>query len=208
MVPKSHPKSRNTWIEWRLSFSVAGKEIFRNIPYVFRKVYLCCKTLTLEWKQKYKFHSYVLKTVFLWTCEKKWLKKKVLTEDDILPMIVDVFGYLQKCCEERNVPNYFIPELNLLEEYSKTKEKKLLNNLQDHAKQGHSAKLKAEDKLFHQTENNLISEITKFTSLASLAKIICERFIYSFTPIVQLKGRAAILACIYGRRSVNMSNRE
>ena len=182
------------------------KEIFRNIPYVFRKLYLFCKTLALEWKQKYNFHSYVLKTVFLWTCEKKWHKKKVFTEDDILPMIVDIFGYLQKCYEERNIPLYFIPDLNLLEEYSKTKEEKLLTNLQGHVKQVHSVKLKAEDKLFNQT--NLISEIRKFASLESLAKIIRERFICPFAPIVQSEKSTAILTRIYGRCSENMSNRE
>ena len=148
----------------------------------------------------------MLKTVFLWTCEKKWHKKKVFTEDDILPMIVDVFGYLQKCYEERNIPLYFIPDLNLLDEYSKTKEEKLLRNLQGHVKQGHSVKLKAEDKLFNRT--NLISEIRKFASLESLAKIIRERFICSFAPIVQSEKSVAILTRIYGRCSENMSNRE
>ena len=73
-------------------------------------------------------------------------------------------------------------------------------------KQVHSVKLKAEDKLFNQT--NLISEIRKFASLESLAKIIRERFICPFAPIVQSEKSAAILTRIYGRCSENMSNRE
>ena len=159
--------------------------MYPNIPYVLRKVYLYCKTLTLEWKEECKFHSYVLKTVFLWTYEKKWQKKKVFTEDDILPMIVDVFEFLLKCYEERNVPMYFIPELNLLEEYSKTKKEKLLNHLQDQTKQEHSTKHKVEGDLFVQAEKKIISEIRKFTNMKSLAKLICERYRYPFAPVVQ-----------------------
>ena len=189
--------------------------MFPNIPYLFRKVYLYCKTLTLEWKKEYKFHSYVLKTVFLWTYEKKWQKNKLFTEDDILPMIVDVFEFLHKCYEETNVPMYFIPELNLLEEYSKTKKEKLLNHLQGQTKQEYSTKHKVEGNVLAKAEKKLISEIRKLTNMESLAKLICERYRYPFAPVVQkwtggLDKAVAIIAGINSGigEKVNMYDRE
>ena len=189
--------------------------MYPNIPYLFRKVYLYCKTLTLEWKKEYKFHSYVLKTVFLWTYEKKWQKNKLFTEDNILPMIVDVFEFLHKCYEETNVPMYFIPELNLLDEYSKTKKEKLLNHLQGQTKQEYSTKHKVEGNMLAKAEKKLISEIRKLTNMESLAKLICERYRYPFAPVVQkwTGGLDTAVAIIAGINSgiggkVNMYDRE
>ena len=187
MIPKSHPTAENRWIEWRLSFSLVEKEIFGNIAYLYRKVYLLCKKLTSTWKEKYSFHSYELKTVFLWTYE-NWEKSgKGFTEDDILSMMVDVFSYLLACYEDRNVPMYFIPELNLLEQYPMTKQEQLLNCLQGECQDvGHAAKEKLPEKdLISQSQKCLILEIQKFAIQTSLTKIILKRFTYPFPPIVR-----------------------
>lgn len=70
-------------------------------------------------------------------------------------MIVDVFEFLHKCYEETNVPMYFIPELNLLEEYSKTKKEKLLNHLQGQTKQEYSTKHKVEGNVLAKAEKKI-----------------------------------------------------
>ena len=190
MIPKSHPTAENRWIEWRLSFSLVEKEIFMNITYLYRKVYLLCKKLTSEWKTKYSFHSYELKTVFLWTYE-IWEKSgKGFTENDLLSMMVDIFSYLLICYEDRNIPMYFIPKLNLLEQYSITKQEELLNCLQGKCKHLRHAdkKKRAENDLVGQSQKCLILEIRKFANQTSLTKTILERFTYPFPPIVR-KGR-------------------
>ena len=187
MIPKSHPTAENPWIEWRISFSLVEKEIFVNIRCLFRKVYLLCKKLTSKWKEKYSFHSYELKTVFLWTYE-NWEKSgKRFTEDDILSMMVEVFSYLLTCYEDRNIPMYFIPELNLIEQYSTTKQEESVNCLRgDCIQLGHLAKDKRpENDLIGQSQKCLILEIRKFASQTSLAKTVLKIFKYPFPPIVR-----------------------
>ena len=187
MIPKSHPTAENRWIEWRLSFSLVEKEIFVSIMYLYRKVYLFCKKLTSKWKKKYSFHSYELKTVFLWTYE-NWEKSgKGFTENDLLSMMVDVFSYLLACYEDRNIPMYFIPELNLLEQYPITTQEELLNCLQGECQhEGDAAKEKRpENNLVGQSQKCLILEIRKFANQTSLTKTILERFTSPFPPIVR-----------------------
>ena len=74
MMPKAHPNSNDPGFEWRVSFSLVEKRILGKINYLFRKVYLICKKITVirKWKKQYNFPSYILKTAFLWTLEKKW----------------------------------------------------------------------------------------------------------------------------------------
>ena len=166
-VSKAHPMSKKPWVEWRLSFSLVEKEIFVNLPCLFRKVYLLCKTLTLEWKKMYDFPSYILKTTVLWTYEEWQRTKKVFTEDDLLTMIADIFRYLLNSYEKRNVRMYFIPELNLLEQqYSQTIKSEFSGCPHENV-----AKVK-----------NLLGE---FTNLTSLADFVCKKFKFPFDPIVQ-----------------------
>ena len=166
-VSKAHPMSKNPWVEWRLSFSLVQKEIFVNRPCLFRKVYLLCKTLTLEWKKMYDFPSYILKTTFLWTYEEWQRTKKVFTEDDLLTMIADILRYLLNSYERRNVRMYFIPELNLLEQqYSQT--------------------IKSEfSGCPHENVAKVKNLLGKFPNLTSLADFVCKKFKFPFDPIVQ-----------------------
>ena len=119
-MPKSHPSSDETWIEWRVSFSLVEKEIFRELDYLLRKVYVICKTITEKWKKEYNFPRYLLKTTFLWTLEDNLMKlDEKFTEDNIISMISKVFICLEKYFKENKIHNYFIPEMNILEQYSK-----------------------------------------------------------------------------------------
>ena len=195
MVPKSHPKSDNPWIEWRISFSLVEKEIYVNFPSIFRKVYLLCKTLSSEWKKKFKFHSYILKTVFLWKYEEWGEQDKVYSEDDIIDMIIDVFLYLSKCYENKNIAMYFVPEMNLLEQYSKTKQEKLMYNLkiqhtatQPYDYRGIPEKEISRDNLNNhlvaKSEASILKTLKMYTEKSSLVEIIRKLFDYPFHPLV------------------------
>ena len=170
--------SKKQWIEWRLSFSLVEKEIFVNLPSLFRKVYLLCKTVTTEWKKKYEFPSYILKTVFLWTYENWQKTNNNYTENDLLTMMLDVFNYLLKCYENQNVQMYFIPEQNLLEQHCKSKEREFLNYLQDEY-------VVISRDLLGESQKNLIIKLKELTNLTSLAYFVCEKFEFPFAPIVQ-----------------------
>ena len=152
LIPKAHPNSKKPWLEWRLSFSLVEKKIFQNVPYIFHKVYLHCKSLTRIWKGKYNFPSYVLKTAFLWNYEDWQKSENEFTEDCILEMIMQLFIYLYEYYKEGVLPMYFIPEVNILAQYSKTEkenvitELKALTNLQPLS----SSIIKNSSKPFHQ----------------------------------------------------------
>lgn len=51
------------------------------------------------------------------------------TEDDILNMMLEIFRNICKFYKDGNVPRYFIPKLNLLEEYSKEIKKAFVEKL-------------------------------------------------------------------------------
>ena len=129
LIPKAHPDSKKPWLEWRLSFSLVEKKIFESVPYIFHKVYLHCKSLTRIWKGKYNFPSYVLKTVFLWNYEDWQKSENEFTEDGILEMILQLFINLYEYYKEGVLPMYFIPEVNLLAQYSKTEQENIITEL-------------------------------------------------------------------------------
>ena len=195
MIPKSHPCSDNPWIEWRISFSLIEKEIYINTPYLFRKVYLICKTLTSKWKKKFKFHSYVLKTVFLWKYEEWGEKDITFSEDLLIDMIIDVFSCLLKFYENKNVPMYFIPEMNLLEQYSKTKQERLLHHLKKDHRHGQPkddrglpkqqiSKDKLENVLMGMSEISFLETLKLYTEKSSMMDIVIRSFEHPFHPIV------------------------
>ena len=158
-MPNSHPSSDDPGFEWRVSFSLVEKNIFGEIYYLFRKVCLICKKITVigNWKKQYNFHSYMLKTVFLRTLEEKWSEPERFTGDNILSMIVEVFSYLKEYFKNDNIPNYFIPEMNILEQYSKTMKK--------------------------DSRIQLIGELERLTNKTFLINCICETFKNPFSPI-------------------------
>lgn len=146
LIPKAHPSSEKPYLEWRLSFSIVEKNIFESVKYIFRKVNLLCKTLTATWQMEYHFLNYALKTVFLWTYEDWEKSKKEFTEDDILEMVLQLFCNFYKYCKEKVVPMYFIPEVNILDQYPEI------------------------------IEGVLIKRLKSFTNLQSLSLSICEHF--------------------------------
>ena len=156
LVPKAQPNSEDPSLEWRLSFSLVEKKIFESVPYIFRKVYLLCKNLTIKWKNNYEFPSYVLKTAFLWTYEDWQKSENEFTEDNTLKMMLQLFTKLYKYYKEGVIPIYFIPEQNLLD-----------HNLE-------------------KPKEAFITELEAFADLQSLSSCICEYGLEPFCQIYEL----------------------
>ena len=184
-MPKAHPNSDDPGFEWRVSFSLVEKRILRKIYYLFRKVYLICKKISVieKWKKQYNFASYILKTAFLWTLEEKWSKPDNFTEENILSMIVEIFSYLKKYFEEDNIPNYFIPEMNILEQYSQTVEKDSMKT------------------------DKLIEKLTNLTNKTFLIQYICGTFNTPFSPIIGNSLRSEDLSIFSISKDVNSSSK-
>uniref|UniRef100_A0A7M5UER4 Mab-21-like HhH/H2TH-like domain-containing protein n=1 Tax=Clytia hemisphaerica TaxID=252671 RepID=A0A7M5UER4_9CNID len=132
LIPKSHPESQNPMVEWRLSFSLVEKEIFLNLPLLWRKAYLIMKNLFKKFHDE-PFHplnelnlkmsrkkvpqyyesplkSYHIKTVLMWLYE----EKPDFDERDIIGLLQLVVDGLLRAFSEMKLPNYFIPSQNVL----------------------------------------------------------------------------------------------
>ena len=150
LIPKAHPNSEKPSLEWKLSFTLVEKKIFERVPYILRKVYLLCKNLTRIWKVKYNFPSYVLKTVFLWNYEEWQKSENEFTEDDILDVMLKLFSDVYEYYKKGVLPMYFIPEVNLLDQYTKTE------------------------------NENVITEVKAVANLQSLSSFICTNSLEPF----------------------------
>ncbi|XP_033104046.1 uncharacterized protein LOC117106734 [Anneissia japonica] len=115
VVPVGHPSSASKEIEWRLSFSLAEKELLQRMS----KPFFNCMYALKSVKQKYivysesdkptPFCSYFIKTACFWMCE-------TLPEKDysIMTLIRRVLDWLIDSYKNRNLPHYFILEQNLI----------------------------------------------------------------------------------------------
>lgn len=49
----------------------------------------------------------------------EWVKRNhIYKEDNILDMITEVFSYMSKCYENKHLSMYFMPRINLLQQYN------------------------------------------------------------------------------------------
>ena len=141
LVCKSHPNATPVEAEaqWRMSFSMLEIEYARSIPKQMvkaKQAFLSCKEylsnainhineeiITKEViavprryrkdikKCKCPVQSYELKTVFF-----RLLEEGELTDDmTLLQMMQFIFNRLHQCYIKNNLPNFFLPQQNLLD---------------------------------------------------------------------------------------------
>ncbi|KAL9955380.1 hypothetical protein ACROYT_G036691 [Oculina patagonica] len=108
--------------EWRLSFSNAEKKLVDSLTTGQRQSYIMAKLIMKQVIQKMKDSSsylsvektpssYHLKTIFLWKCEEKPLKEW----NNLLESVVDLLNALVDHLRKGSIPQYFIPENNLID---------------------------------------------------------------------------------------------
>lgn len=127
IVPVSHRRSPRPSVEWRLSFSDAEVTLALTLSSIPRRCYLFLKLLHIHKfkKRGVALATYFLKTALFWICESISLSewKEMKTVEGIQRLL----NFLLKSCEERALPNYFVPQNNLFSglgvvQMSKTKE--------------------------------------------------------------------------------------
>lgn len=120
VVPVAHKHSLNPNIEWRLSFAVTEKRIARSAVtdaqrqcYIYFKMlrHLCLKDLQV-------ISSYCLKTVFFHACE---VIPKPTWDTHTGQCLLYLIDSLISCVKQRNIPSFFIPGNNLVDEVPKEK---------------------------------------------------------------------------------------
>lgn len=124
VVPVSHHQNGDSLAqtEWRLSFSNAERKLVDSLTVKQRQSYIMAKLVMKQVIQKMKDNlhelsvektpsSYHLKTIFLWKCEEKPSEKW----NNLLESVVDLLSALVYHLQKGNIPQYFIPENNLID---------------------------------------------------------------------------------------------
>ena len=115
LVPMSHPRSRYPDVEWSYSFSVAERTLARSLSDAQRQCYILLKTIVMQQLSHCSaLCLHHIKTVFLWQCEKipasEWS-----TDIGLAANFLWLLDELLQCAATRDLPHYFIPEVNLFD---------------------------------------------------------------------------------------------
>ncbi|XP_022795420.1 uncharacterized protein LOC111334006 [Stylophora pistillata] len=120
VVPVAHKHSLNPDIEWRISFAVTEKRIAQNAVtdaqrqcYIYFKMlrHLCLKDLEV-------ISSYCLKTVLFHACE---VIPKPTWETHTGQCFLYLVDSLISCVKQRNIPSFFMPSNNLVDDVPEEK---------------------------------------------------------------------------------------
>ena len=123
VVPVSHHDNDNEpyHTEWRLSFSSAEKRLVHSLTTEQRQSYIVAKLIMKQVIQELKDSasgpllentpsSYHLKTILLWKCEEKQSEEWKNLLNSVVELLKTFVDYMRR----GNIPNYFIPENNMI----------------------------------------------------------------------------------------------
>ena len=122
IVHKAHPSSRDSDAEFRFSFSEAELILFNSLAVNQKKCFIAFKALVkygvyrseFKAKKDIDLSSYIMKTIFLWSCETipadQWQ-----TTNGWARCLLYMIDQLHACLKSRTLPGYFIPECNLMD---------------------------------------------------------------------------------------------
>lgn len=141
IVPKSS-KHGNANEEWRYSFSLAEKQLMQYLSSAQRVNYYLIKVLFYKYikpmgnnkiengEVKSVFHSYLVKTAMFWMCEKHPPEDKIWNKCSLFQCTETILLQLQKCFYKGNLPHFFVPCCNLLQDVPKEYLQKVVIQLQ------------------------------------------------------------------------------
>ena len=117
-VAVGHPLSPTTNLEWRVSFSDAERMLIRKLNSVQIRAYLFLKSFfKLRLSEPAVLTSYMMKNVLLWVMElvplDTWRQDKML---DCVEALIDL---LTVYLEDAFIPNYFVPNRNMIRHKAK-----------------------------------------------------------------------------------------
>lgn len=122
IVSKPHPSSceSDAEIEFRYSFSVAEVDICRVLCDKQKQCFLLYRLAVMNALKglpsaEHTLSSYYLKTVLWWVCEE--LPSDKWTRDTIGSRLMDLIDKLLEFLLMGNIPNYFIPENNMISHF-------------------------------------------------------------------------------------------
>ena len=116
IVPVHHRAvdDKKSKFEWRISFATTERLIARTaLTDVQKQAYVAIKALYHEKIKKLEIlSSYHMKTTFLYTCERTYTS---CWRENVFLCILFFLDLLKEFVVKRNIPNFFIPENNLVD---------------------------------------------------------------------------------------------
>lgn len=116
LVPVQHKRSKNPDVEWRISFAESEQMVAEYaVTNAQRQCFIFFKLLRYQIQQETStklLSSYCLKNVFLFCCE-----QLPVAAWDVNPghCLLHMLDCVQTCLQQGELPNYFIPDNNLLD---------------------------------------------------------------------------------------------
>lgn len=118
LIPEGHPRSPGRDLQWRISFDLQEKMLVRSFSYiqfitfVLLKTYLTHKLSVNTGTVNIESLSRIIKNVMFWQLdESDW---KTWTFSNFFRNFVSCYDKLMFFMSSKNVPNFFIPDQNLL----------------------------------------------------------------------------------------------
>jgi hypothetical protein len=129
-VPHRQAGDTKSHTDWRISFAATERKIAREaLTDDQRQAYVVIKTLYHQKLKKLEIiSSYHLKTVFFYTCERL---HRQCWEENMGSCILFFLDILIECVEKGYIPNFFIPENNLIDYLSEEERLSLLEPLKE-----------------------------------------------------------------------------
>ena len=129
LVPVGHRLSPEPDFEWRISFSKAEKTLAQSLTVFQKKAYMLLKLLHREYFSSPQIiATYHLKTILFWVCER--VPESFWSNSNMASCLFALLDELITCLASHNLPNFFIPENNMIShvhsDFVKTALKKVL----------------------------------------------------------------------------------
>lgn len=114
VVPVGPIFSQEQDFEWRICYTTAGLRLVSHLSPVQIKLYILLKMI---FKQIVNPHchfitSYMVKNIVFWVCEGN--DAAAFTPDKLIPLLQLSLAFLLQCLHSNFLPNYMIPNRNLL----------------------------------------------------------------------------------------------
>ena len=117
LVHKVDPARRHEHLGqyFRFSFSLVEKSLCRSLPHCFRYIYLCTKLILKHFCSRTELKSYFVKTTLFHFLTESFNNQEKFLNVPIMGVIM-LIEKLQKCFRAKRLPNFFVPDMNMLVE--------------------------------------------------------------------------------------------
>ena len=112
------PSSENDTSELRYSFAHLERELISRRSSDQGYIYLIFKSMFYKWIKPIDLEvisSFIAKTVMFWACEEYCPKHRMWQKKSCIRTLNYLFSQLLSALEERRLPYYFIPSINVIE---------------------------------------------------------------------------------------------